>query len=67
MAVLQGIDNESIMIPCKILQSKRCLQAGKNMPDEQELPVRKRVVRLRETTSFIPRSSESERICRIFS
>ena len=36
------------------------------MLDEWELPVRKRVVRLRETPIFLPRNSKSERFCQIF-
>ena len=67
MEVLQGIDNETVTKLRKILRLKRYLQTGKNVPDECESPVRKRGVRLRETTILVPRNSNLERICQIFS
>ena len=67
MTILQGIDNEFVTNLCKILWLKRCLQTGKNMPDEGKSPVRKQGVCLRETTSFLPRNWNSARICQIFS
>ena len=67
MEVLQGIDNETVTKLRKILRLKRYLQTGKNVPDEWKSPVRKRGVRLRETTSLVPRNSNLEMICQIFS
>ena len=58
MAVLQGTDNEFVMNFPTMSRLKRCLETGKNVPDEQESPIRKRVVRLRETTSLLPRKSK---------